>query len=36
MNQHVNAYYAHLDAQDIKIVPEFEYDFECRGWAKDA
>ena len=27
-------HYAWLDSNGIKLVPEFEYDFECREWAK--
>ena len=27
-------YYAWLDSQKIKLVPEFEYDFNCNGWAE--
>ena len=34
MNKYQQIYYAWLDSQGIKLIPEFEYDFTCRKWAK--
>ena len=34
MNKYQQRYYAWLDANSIKIVHEFEYDFNCREWAR--
>jgi hypothetical protein len=33
MNKYQQQYYAWLDRNGIKIVPEFDYDFECREWS---
>lgn len=32
LNEYQRRYYAWLDSQGINLLPEFEYNFNCKGW----